>query len=77
PNPAEKNIFLDYKSDNEFTAMVSVVDINGKTVISRNEKFKKGANHFGIDVSSLAKGIYALTLTGNTGIISCRKFTRE
>ncbi|MBK5283843.1 MAG: choice-of-anchor B family protein [Bacteroidia bacterium] len=77
PNPADKNIFLDYKSDNEFTAIVSVIDINGKTVISRNEKFKKGENHFSVDVSSLAKGIYALTLTGNTGIISCRKFTRE
>ncbi|HLG36011.1 MAG TPA: choice-of-anchor B family protein [Bacteroidia bacterium] len=76
PNPAQATIFLDYQSASEFTAAISVVDINGKTVLFRMEKLRKGKNHFSVDVSSLAEGIYALTLSGNSGIVSSRKFIR-
>ena len=76
PNPARNNIFIDYGCDRDMPAVISVVDINGKTVLSRREKLWKGKNHFTVDVSPSAEGIYAVTLSGNAGVISTGKFIR-
>lgn len=76
PNPAQENIFLNYESTAEFQGLISVVDINGKTILSQSEKLRKGSNNFSVDIASLPAGIYALTLSGNSGIISSRKFIR-
>jgi choice-of-anchor B domain-containing protein len=76
PNPVQKNFSAEYESVSDFIAAISVVDINGKTVLTLNEKIRKGKNHLSVDVSSLADGIYAVTLTGEEGIISSKKFIR-
>ena len=77
PNPSHATIFMDYESAKEFTAKISVVDVNGKTVLSRNEKVGKRKNHFRFDVSPLAEGVYAVTLNGNSGIFFTEKFIKS
>lgn len=77
PNPAAKNISIHYQSAREFSATVSIIDMQGKNVFSLNENIKQGSNHLNVDVSSYPSGIYALIITGNEETIFCKKFIKN
>ena len=77
PNPSSKNIFVQYESAKEFSAVVSIVNIKGQKVFSRNEKIKKGNNRLKIDISSLTTGMYALVVAEEKETFVSRKFIKE
>ena len=77
PNPASKNISIYCEGSNDFSAMVSVIDVGGKKVFSGVENIKRGKNQLKIDVSGLSAGIYAVVITGNREIILSKKFIKN
>lgn len=70
PNPCSKNIITIKLIGNIKKANVSVIDLEGKVVISKEISLE----HF--DISSLQKGIYIITLTNN-GVLYTGKFVKK
>jgi len=68
PNPTSN--ILNVKSDEDLTGDISILDITGKLVYSQSVINSKLVN---IDVSSLTKGLYFITLT-NGDTMSSAKF---
>jgi len=65
PNPASDNITISTLAFDESELLLEVKDIIGKSIIRKkiaNEKF------ITVDVSSLSKGIYVISLSGKSGI---------
>jgi choice-of-anchor B domain-containing protein len=77
PNPAAKNISLDCESAKEFSAVISVIDVQGKKVFSLNELIKRGSNQITIDISRYPSGMYALLITGSEKTILSKKFIKN
>jgi len=77
PNPSAKNIFIHCESAQEFSAVVSVVDVQGRKVAGFNENIKRGSNQLKMDVSSYPPGIYAVVISGSQRIILSRKFIKN
>jgi len=78
PNPAKDRIGVAFTSMDDGMTSVSITDLSGRTVIAMDESVNliAGKYELFIDVSSLDKGLYFLTLkTGHT--ISTQKFIVE
>jgi hypothetical protein len=63
PNPASG--IVNVKLEVEGSAALAITDLSGRTLITRQVE-GNGAVTTAIDVTSLAKGIYMLTIDGNT-----------
>jgi choice-of-anchor B domain-containing protein len=77
PNPSAKNIYLNCESTKEFSAVISVVDMQGRKVFSFQKNIMRGSNHLEIDISSYPTGMYAMIITGNEEIILSKKFIKN
>ena len=64
PNPAKKYFTLNMKQGELRNASFEILDLNGKNILSKTIKIKKGINE--IDVSSFKKGLYIVRLNSNT-----------
>jgi hypothetical protein len=66
PNPFNDQVTLKLVSASDSEALLTIVDITGKELLTSNKQFTKGYNHILIDeVSSLHAGIYFLTVDTN------------
>ena len=61
PNPADNMLMVSYNAAGGEVNM-SVVDMLGRTVISRTESMFEGANNTSIDVSNLEPAAYFLSI---------------
>jgi len=67
PNPAKKEVSVDYYVPKNNMVTITVIDTNGKTLINTgSEQLDEGSYSSSIDVSELAKGIYIVCV--NNGI---------
>jgi hypothetical protein len=64
PNPAQDILYFesDYKTASKLNYIL--VDVAGKTIMSKDVNVSTGSNKQSIDLSTLPKGIYILEITG-------------
>ncbi|MEI6456119.1 MAG: T9SS type A sorting domain-containing protein [bacterium] len=63
PNPASDKVTLKIESSEARTILVSIVDLIGKTIISREFQLFAGMNSNEIPLENINKGVYILRLT--------------
>lgn len=76
PNPVKESLNILYSSDSEINSTVQVTDALGRVVVEKTQDLQVGENKFAIDVHSLAKGIYFVSMTV-AGEFSVQKFIVE
>lgn len=74
PNPAVSTINFDYTFTTNKSATVSIVDVAGRTVMSKDYENQSGTQRFTFDVASLQSGNYFLNFVVGGKTIS-NKFT--
>jgi hypothetical protein len=62
PNPTSNHTTLQYNTNTDETATVTLLDLSGKTVAINNEYATAGSNEFGIATDQLPAGIYLVRL---------------
>lgn len=77
PNPADKQLFVRCTSQSNQPVQFSIMDLTGKTVYHQQYAVDSGNNEFSIDISSLASGVYILTLEQESIRISSKKVVVE
>jgi hypothetical protein len=68
PNPANGFVMLSFESKEANTAQVSLVDITGREVFTRNINVLGGNNLTNVDISGIQKGIYFLQVKTTKGL---------
>lgn len=76
PNPVRESLNILYTADTEVNSTFQVTDQLGRVVIEKRQDLIAGENKFAIDVQSLAKGIYFVSMTV-AGEFSVQKFIVE
>jgi hypothetical protein len=65
PNPANSNFTISLNALKASDIKVSLYDITGKSVYTKNETVHTGINNIGINTSNIESGIYFVTLTSS------------
>ena len=61
----ENKLSLNYNSEQETQADLTIFDLNGKKIIAKKVALNKGANQPSVDVSFVPAGVYVLRFTEN------------
>ena len=65
PNPSSNLVQLSYELNSNQTTEISIVDLNGKTVLNQSVKDQIIGEHtLDLDVSNLSDGVYVVHITG-------------
>lgn len=72
PNPAENTLYIELKNNTGFNAQLTVTDLVGKAVLSREMQFDSGNKTLSLDVSGLKNGMYLLRIADESEV-----FTRK
>lgn len=67
PNPSVNNVVLELSFKSPQQTTIDLVDINGKTILSKNAGILQGEVKQTLDVSSIAKGTYFVKVTSESG----------
>jgi hypothetical protein len=67
PNPARSSASLNIDMEVDMEVKVEIVDVNGKTVLSRAQVLQSGSNLVYFDVANLETGMYIIRMMNNTG----------
>jgi hypothetical protein len=70
PNPVIDNLFIEFNSEENNDIFISVIDINGRTIIKEKYSCNQGINNLTINTSNLQKGMYLCTITNSSDINS-------
>jgi len=62
PNPASDEVWIELELGENQTSKITVLDLNGKSVLSQINKLIAGKNKFNIETKSLVSGIYFIEL---------------
>lgn len=62
PNPTRNHTTLQYNTNTSEAAIITLLDLSGKTMLINNEYATEGTNEFGIDTDQLPAGIYLVRL---------------
>lgn len=62
PNPATDAATLSFSMANDAAVSVRVYDVTGRDVYNHAAKMERGVNHINIPVTSLAEGVYYVTI---------------
>ena len=77
PKPATDILHVSVEAGMISGGTLSVVDMNGKTVIRSNIVLSKGNNIFNVDISSLSKGIYFLKINNSEKETAIEKWVKQ
>jgi secreted PhoX family phosphatase len=77
PQPAADKLTIQYHSLTEGTAIVTIRDISGKTLIRENRSLSKGTQSVIINTGHLPGGVYLLTITDNEFQSTSGRFIKE
>ena len=67
PNPVRDVVFINIITGSESRAMIKVFDSKGDLVKIQSATVLQGSNQLSIDMRSMAKGVYSLTVYWNNG----------
>lgn len=76
PNPTKSQMTVEVDLKNKSNIQINVVNLLGKTIISRNENMGVGINTLSLDLSRLPSGVYFLNLTDGSGMVT-RRIVKE
>ncbi len=62
PNISNSKFSIEYSSAKSESMEIKIININGKIIQSESKYFVEGMNHFDLDLSNAAKGIYFVEL---------------
>ena len=77
PKPATDILHVSVEAGMISNGNLTVVDMNGKTVIPSNIVLSKGNNIFHVDISSLSKGIYFLKINNSEKETAIEKWIKQ
>ncbi len=78
PNPVSETLTVSFEVENTEVLKYRIVDLTGKTILqSSSSSFVPGKNQLPVQVSSLATGMYLITIEANNSIIGRRLFVKE
>jgi hypothetical protein len=72
PNPNNGIFNLDYLSTSNDNLKISICDLTGKVVLSRDWKTVVGTNILPLDLSQVAKGTYVVNISSNSSAIAIK-----
>ncbi|MCB9263169.1 MAG: T9SS type A sorting domain-containing protein [Flavobacteriales bacterium] len=75
PNPVDNELTIDYYLDSESEVMIRVVDLLGRTVLTKT--ISSQSDIIRIDVSTLKDGAYILELSGSDDTKQVAKFMKQ
>lgn len=76
PNPAQNSVTVSYALKEKSAAVLEVRDMIGRIIIKQDLPSATGAQSHTIDMSSLSKGNYVLSISVD-GMTSSRQFTKQ
>ena len=68
PNPSQGSFQLDFNSAKNEELLVTIADVSGKIVYTKNWSVQLGQNNLEIQMNQAAKGIYFVSLKGAQGM---------
>ncbi len=68
PNPASERCQIVFTSPARFQAGLQMIDMQGKTVSSRDIVLEEGENHIELDMQKLADGFYIIRIVSPQGV---------
>lgn len=77
PQPVHNKMNIQYYSDSEGPATLTITDMNGKTVFHENRTLGKGTQVIVINVGQLGSGMYLMTITDKDNQKTTQKFVKE
>jgi hypothetical protein len=70
PNPVSDQMTIQLSSNANFNTEISIKDILGKTVISRNQLIKTGNNTINLNANNLRSGVYMVNISSGESQIT-------
>ena len=68
PNPTNGNVYISFKGVEGETAIVNIMDINGRVVKTESlGKLNSGEVKYAFETNDLASGMYIVNINGNSG----------
>jgi hypothetical protein len=64
PNPMKDNLYLEIISNENLEVTLTILDMQGKTIINNNINLVNSLNTINLDVSELSRGIYTCKIIG-------------
>jgi Domain of unknown function (DUF4114)/Secretion system C-terminal sorting domain len=72
PNPVEDIANVNFKLEERGTALITLSNVNGQTMMTKNEVFAKGNNNVKLDMTSYPSGIYILNINSAKGTLKTK-----
>jgi hypothetical protein len=77
PNPVRSQLVVEFNAAKEESMNIRITDVMGKVVMMQAMNIQKGFNKTLVDMSSLAQGIYNMTIISNSGMVYTSKVTKQ
>jgi len=77
PNPTKSNITVEIGSSSEYESTLSIVNILGEPILTKNITIHKGANYMPIDLTNFANTLYFISFPDMTGAVHLQKVTKQ
>jgi PKD repeat protein len=75
PNPASEMLSIEYSAAYNEIIEISVLDVSGRKLFTKNVYVTSGKNYYDISVADLVRGVYLLNIKTVAGVIS-KKFVK-
>ena len=69
PSPTKNNLTIDFDAVANSNITVSIKDITGRFVLTKNVKGTEGSHNLTLDVSNLSNGVYIMSINDNVSSI--------
>lgn len=66
PNPAINEVMISYQSASDKPVMVTITDVHGKVILTRELTTAEGLNLHSIETTSYLRGVYMVQITGES-----------
>ncbi|HKR05576.1 MAG TPA: PKD domain-containing protein [Bacteroidia bacterium] len=74
PNPVSDNLSVDFNLQNEESVRLSLTDMAGRLILSRDYSFETGLHKIALNLSNLSAGAYQVSFTSNSGQVVKKVF---
>jgi Domain of unknown function (DUF4114)/Secretion system C-terminal sorting domain len=72
PNPVEDVANVNFNLEERGTALITLSNVNGQTMMTKNEAFAKGNNNVKLDMTNYPSGIYILNISSAKGTLKSK-----
>lgn len=69
PSPTKNNVTIDFDAVASSNVTVSIKDITGRLILTKNVKGTEGVNNLTLDVANLPNGVYMMNINDNVSSI--------